>query len=142
MRVMRKPVLIIRQETELFCTFFFFFFWGGGGGSAVNEGVEYKLNIVERAFITQGGVYFRGGVNVITHGSYFAEISTLQGWLLCLPCRNVCFRVIFELQEKLRELSSLLQRCLALERNPSLSGIVLEGVSCLDTSVSLTGKLG
>lgn len=107
-------MLIIRQETELFCTFFFL----GGGGASVNEGVEYKLNIVERAFITQGGVYFRGGVNVITHGSYFAEISTLQGWLLCLPCRNVCFRVIFDLQEKLRELYSSLQRCLALERDP------------------------
>ena len=38
---------------------------------------------------------------MIIHGSYFAEISTLQGWLLCLPCRNVCFRVIFDLQEKL-----------------------------------------
>lgn len=55
---------------------------------------------------------------MIIHGSYFAEISTLQGWLLCLPCRNVCFRVIFDLQEKLRELYSLLQRCLALERDP------------------------
>ena len=65
-----------------------------------------------------GGPQLMRGVNVITHGSYFAEISTLQGWLLCLPCRNVCFRVIFDLQEKLRELYSLLQRCLALERDP------------------------
>ena len=103
MRVMRKPVLIFRQETELFCTFFFGG-GGGGGGPAVFGGVA--------------GPQLMRGVNVITHGSYFAEISTLQGWLLCLPCRNVCFRVIFDLQEKLRELYSLLQRCLALERDP------------------------
>ena len=60
MRVMRKPVLIIRQETELFCTFLFL--GGGGGGAKLIRGGEYKLNIVERAFITQGEFILEGAL--------------------------------------------------------------------------------